>query len=100
MIFMVTSFRSQSNKSSTNFYFEQYQGTQDKYALERVLDKVVTNNKTTKNIITVIYNDTVATAEDELVSLKRSLDDWTEYECSLDYNSKGVVNKITIKDIK
>ena len=76
------------------------QGTQNKFMISYFLDNVVTSNKTNSNhIITVTYNETTTTSEDGIVGIKNSLNDDSKYEVSLDYDTKGYINKVTIKDI-
>lgn len=89
-----------SSKGSVDYMFEQYQGTNWGVTVQSVLDKVVTNNKTGKKIVTVVYKDKTATTEDEIVEMKRQLVSNIDYEVSIDYDDSGKVNKITIKDIK
>lgn len=80
-----------------NNVFEIYVGTEYGTSVGNLLDKVVTNNKTEKNhIITVIYGDKTTTDPNEIVSIKKSLEKWGEYEVSLDYDDNGFANKVTI----
>ena len=80
-----------------NNVFEMYVGTEYGMSVGNLLDKVVTNNKTEKNhIITVIYGDKTTTDPNEIVSIKKSLEKWGEYEVSLDYDDNGFANKVTI----
>lgn len=81
-----------------NAPFELYSGSQSGFFLENLIDKVVTNNKTEANhIITVVYNETMTAVPDEITNLKQNFEDSKEYEVSLDYDTDGFVNKITIK---
>ncbi len=81
-----------------NAPFELYNGSQSGLFLDDLLDQVVTNNKTEDDhIITVVYNTTMTAVPDEISALKQNLEDGKEYEVSLDYDSDGFVNKITIK---
>ena len=90
------------NGNKVNYHFEQYQGTNDGWEVRRVLDNVVTNNKTNEDVVTVVYNDIVATSEDDIVAIKYQIVDsgFKEYELSIGYDKKGRTNKITIKDIQ
>lgn len=88
------------NKQSFNATLEMYIGTEYGASVGNLLDKVVTSNKTNKgHIITVIYKEITTTSEDEIVNIKHSLDNFTEYEVSLDYDNNGYINKVTIKNI-
>lgn len=88
------------NKSTFNSSLEFYSGTKFGSIVENLLDKIIISNKTNEeHIITVIYKDSSTILEDEIVDIKHSLDKLTEYEVSLDYDTNGYINKITIKDI-
>ena len=83
-----------------NIDYEIYSGTKTKNSINILLDNVVTNNKKEKDhLITVIYNEYNTTNPDEIVTIKQSLKDWTDYEIKLDYDDIGLVNKVTIEDI-
>ena len=72
----------------------------EKYGADWRLDNVIKSNKNNdKHIIEVIYQEKTYISEDEIIELKRLLDKWTKYQYSLDYDEKGYINKITIKDI-
>ena len=88
------------SKSSFNSKFESYSGTKSKFFIESLLDNVVTNNKTNKElIVTVTYKDITTTIPDEIINIKHSLKDNTKYEVKLDYDEDNYVNKITIEDL-
>ena len=85
---------------SFNFDFEIYNGTQSKFFIESLLDKVVTNNKTEKeHIIKVKYNETVSNKPEDIVKIKHSLETGKMYEVLLDYDENGYVNQVNIIDI-
>ena len=85
-------------KSSFNSTFEMYVGTERGNSVSRLIDKVITNNKTNdKHIITVAFDNVKSTDSDEIRNIKKSLGDWTEYEVILDYDEDGFVNLITIE---
>ncbi len=85
---------------SFNISIQNLQGTQTQFMLSHYLDEIVTSNKTNKeHFITVVYNETSATEENEIVEIKHSLDENKKYEVSLDYDEIGYINKVTIKDI-
>ena len=107
IVFGLISFNKMRNDSEfsitkgNKFTFDHLQGTNYGITISYSLDDIVINNKVGGYTnITVVYKEKSATTEDEIVSIKKLLDKWTEYECSLDYNSNGAVNKLTIKDIK
>ena len=83
-----------------NVDIKSMQGTQSEFRLSNYLDEVVTKNKTnSKHTITVTYKETTTSLEDGIVKIKHSLDENAKYEVSLDYDSDGFINKVTIKDI-
>ena len=85
---------------SFNSSIKSMQGTQSKFVLSNYLDEVVTKNKTnSKHSITVIYKEITASSEDDIIRIKHSLNEDNKYEVSVDYDSDGFINKITIKDI-
>lgn len=91
----------QQEVDSFNRDFEMYSGTSSRLFVTTLLDKVVTNNKKNSDkIITVIYNETTTTDPNEIVELKPSFEQGKDYEVMLDYGTNGLVNKVTIKDIK
>ena len=85
------------NADFFNDSFEFYSGTKNGITITWLLDKVITSNKTNpKHIITVIYNSTNTVDENEIRNIKKSLDDWTEYEVIFDYDEAGYITQVTI----
>lgn len=85
-------------KHSFNSSFELYVGTEWGVSVSRLIDEITTNNKTNQDrMITVVFDEVNTTDVDEIRNIKKSLDDWTEYEVILDYDSDGFVNLITIE---
>ena len=95
--------KEQANKieaDSFNKNFEPYSGTIYKLFLNTLLDNVVTNNKKNSDkLIAVVYNNTTTSNPDEIINLKQSFEEGKKYESILDYDSNGLVNKVTIKDL-
>ncbi len=87
--------------SSFNSDFEMYSGTTTKFHINYLLDNVITNNKTNNNKkINVIYEDITTSDTDKIIDIKHKLkDNFTDYEVILDYDEKGFVNKVTIKEL-
>jgi hypothetical protein len=97
-IIMATLMMSGNNKRKFNMNFQYMQG--ERTGADWRLDEVITNNKTNdKHIITVVYKEQTYITEDEIITLKRLLDDITKYQYSVDYDENGYINRITIKDI-
>ena len=78
--------------------FEFYTGTQKGMFTSNLLDKIITNNKKNQeHLLTVVYGTHTTTNPDEITNIKQELDDWHDYEVSLDYGEDGYANKVTIK---
>ncbi len=85
------------NVDDFNFDIETYSGTQYGSTVSRLLDNVITKiKKNTNHPITVIYGITTTSKTDEITTLKKQFDRTTQYEVSLDYDSNGYINKVTI----
>lgn len=88
-------------KEAFNRTYENRVGTQATIFVKSALDEVNKNNKkNSEHIISVVYNDKTTTDEDEIIQIKHGLDEWGEYEVSIDYDDNGYVNKVTIEDIE
>ena len=85
-------------KSEFNRTYERDAGTKQKIFIALTLDNVVTNNKTnSKHLIAVEYSDKSTTKPEEIIEIKKSLDNFREYEVSFEYDSDGYINKMIIK---
>ena len=104
LILGITSINSHSKYSkydiaSFNNDLELFTGTNSGMFVSNLLDNVITKNKKDKNhTITVIYGEVNTTNTDEIRQLKTNFEDFKNYEISLDYDSDGFVNKVTIFD--
>lgn len=92
------------SKNSFNSTFEFYQGTKGGTATGMAIDKIVENNKkNTTQLIEVIFdNTTYGTDAENIRKIKNNLKDFNgyklqQYEISLDYDTNGYVNKVTIE---
>lgn len=89
---------SEIEKKSFNSKLEMYAGTEYGSSVSWLIDKIITNNKTnSEHILTVVFGDVNSTDTEEIRNIKKSLDDWTEYEVILDYDENGFVYLITIE---
>lgn len=80
-----------------NSGFELYTGTESGNAVSMLLDKVLTNNKKqSDHIITVTYGNIVTTDENGIISIKKQLDVFTDYEVLADYDENGYIMQIRI----
>lgn len=102
MIGMRSDFNNDAKKHEITYFnqnFDWYIGTQSGSQVNSLLTEVTKSLKTNKNhIITVSYNGTNTSNSDEVTALKKQFDDFKKYEVSMDYDSKGYINKITITD--
>ena len=85
------------NVDEFNFNLETYTGTQYGSSVSSLLDNVITKiKKNTDHSITVTYGTTITSNTDEIMNLKKQFDKKLQYEISLDYDSNGYINKVTI----
>ncbi len=88
---------SSQNASSFNSDLEMYIGTRYGNSVSRLLDNVVTKIKKNSNYsIKVLYETEVLTVPEDIVNLKKKLEDTKKYEISFDYDANGFINKVTI----
>lgn len=82
-----------------NITFSGMNGQKSTFFINDYLDKIVTNNKKQqKHIITVKYQDKETSNPDEIIAIKKSLDESKQYELSTDYDQAGFINKLTITE--
>lgn len=99
---IITDFKSFNEVSpdSFNSTYEIQAGKTSGTFLSDLLDEVVTNNKINEeHKIAIIYGDISSMEEDKIKEIKNTLENFTDYDVSLDYDSDGYVNKITISNI-
>lgn len=90
----------ENEKASFNRSFEMYSGTQRKELVIFMLNEVEKNNqKNSAQIIKVIYNDINATDSNNILEIKKKLNEDKEYEVLFNYDTNGYINQVTIKDI-
>ena len=90
----------QQQVDTFNREFDSYSGTKRTLYIEKLLDEIVTNNKTNKkHIISVVYQEQETSLTNEIISIKHSLVDGEEYEVIMDYDDNGYINKVTIQEI-
>ena len=86
-----------TNAGNFNSNLESYVGTQYGLDVLNLLDKVVTKiKKNADHSIMVVYGTTTTTNTDEIVAIKKQLEDTSKYEISFDYDSNGYIYKVTI----
>ena len=82
-----------------NFDLEAYSGTQYGSSVSKLLDNVITKiKKYAGHSITVTFGTTTTSKTDEIITIKKQFDKTLQYEVSLDYDSNGYINKVTIEN--
>ena len=82
-----------------NIQFSGINGQKSTFFINDYLDEIVTNNKKQQeHIITVKYQDKATSNPDEIIAIKKSLDESKQYELSTDYDQAGFINKLTITE--
>ena len=81
-----------------NIQFSGINGKKSTFFINDYLDEIVTNNKKQEHIITVKYQDKETSNPDEIIAIKKSLDESKQYELSTDYDQAGFINKLTITE--
>lgn len=82
-----------------NIQFSGMNGQKSTFFINDYLDKIVTNNKKhQEHIITVKYQDKETSNPDEIIAIKKGLDESKQYELSTDYDQAGFINKLTITE--
>lgn len=82
-----------------NDNFEMYIGTEYGSSVGRLIDEIVTNNKTNqKRKITLKYKDTETKNPEKIKDVKKQLDGWTKYEVSFEYDEDGYIYLVTIEE--
>ena len=85
------------DKDFFNSKYEWYEGEQSLFWMEYLFDSIIENNLEEDHIITIFYNDVQATSEEEIDSIRNSLED-KRYNLHFEKDSDGYINKLTITD--
>ena len=97
---MIGSGMEKQNVTAFNAKLEMYKGTQSAFFLESLLDHIVTANTKGEHIVVLVYNGDSETEPEDIVQIKRGLDDEAEYEVLFAYDGTGYINKCTITEYK
>ena len=86
------------SKTEFNSKFEFKTGTQSGFFLSSLIDDVITSNKKNKDqkIEVIFLNENYGTDANKVLTIKSKIKDSTNYEITLDYDTDGYINKITI----
>lgn len=93
------------NINSFNFNFSFAAGTKERIELERILDSIVTSNKTHDRKIVLVFNGKEITDENEIIKVKQSLPrgsyqaETQKYEVLVNYDNDGYINKIIVEKV-
>ncbi len=90
-------FQEQRKVETFNVKFVNGNGTKQAIIVKKTLDNIIQSNKTNKRQITLIYEGTKTTDENEIIDIKHSLDG--EYEVSHKYDDSGYIIEIKIDKI-
>ena len=84
---------------SFNMGFEILQGSNTDLGVITALDRVIASNKKNDRKITVNYKETETQEENDIINIKKQINNMGEYNISFDYDSDGFINKVTIMDL-
>ena len=98
IFFVARGNHSNFDKTKFNSSFTYAAGTKSGTFVDNTIDNVIKSNKENKNHqIYVKYEDYNTKNEDDLISIKDTTENFTYYEVSIDYDTNGYVNLVTIK---
>ena len=85
--------------ASFNGPFELYSGSKSYNSVKSLLDRIIINNKKNEDhTLEIVYKDTTTKDPEEIKNMKENFTDSFDYEVSIDYDSDGYANKITIEE--
>ena len=84
-------------KKQFNGVLEMYSGTKSGVQVNYLMDRIVTSNNKNDRLVSVIYGDISTTNTNEIQDLKKSFENWTEYEVSFKYDEDGYIYEVNIK---
>ena len=91
--------KTEAEKEEFNHQFDIYAGTGWGDETGRLLDRIIKNNKTNESgrLITLVYGNESTTDPVRIKDIKRTFEDFHDYEVSIDYGEDGYVNKVTVE---
>ena len=105
-IFITTSLKSMNSIDSFevarfNNSFEIYVGTNNGLQVSSLIDEVQTNNRKNKDkLIEFEYKDVKTKNPDEIIKIKKDLDDWTNYEITFEYDKNGMIDYVLMEELE
>lgn len=85
-----------------NFSFENKTGKQKKFSVENLLDDVInSNNKNQDKKIEIVFEEENTSDTSKIKDIRNKITNLAteEFDITLDYDSKGYINKITIEKL-
>ena len=84
-----------------NNSFEIYVGTNNGLQVSSLIDEVQTNNRINKDkLIEFEYKDVKTKNPDEIIKIKKDLDDWTNYEITFEYDKNGMIDYVLMEEVE
>ena len=84
-----------------NNSLEIYVGTNNGIQVSSLIDEVQTNNRKNKDkLIEFEYKDVKTKNPDEIIKIKKDLDEWTNYEITFEYDKNGMIDYVLIEEVK
>ena len=84
-----------------NNSFEIYVGTNNGLQVSSLIDEVQTNNRKNKDkLIEFEYKDVKTKNPDEIIKIKKDLDDWTNYEITFEYDKNGMIDYVLMEEVE
>lgn len=90
---------SEMGKTTFNATFDFYSGTKRGSQVKKLLDEVVTSNKTKEKKVTVKYLEIETQEPEEIKNLKIKFDDSENFEVSFEYDEDGYINEVKMERV-
>ena len=95
---IISQISNQIEEQKNEVYESLYTGLKSKFFTESAIKYVIEDNIKNERKISVKYNDVIAKENDELVTLKSSLNK-KEYLITYDYDNEGYICQMNIQDV-
>ena len=85
------------SRRSFNSKYENYEGFTNGFFVKNILEEAYKNNKKNgEKIVVISYNGEETSDSEKIKQARETLEDFTEYEVSVEYDDDGYVNKVII----
>lgn len=88
-----------SEKQLFNWKFTSAAGTKSAFFVKEILDDIIESNKIYDRKINLLFNGKTMNDENDIISIKHSLNDKDNYEVSKNYDDNGYINEIKVEKI-